>query len=446
MFAVDRAATTWLADFLAASSGTCVIVSHDEELLEKACDRIVEVRGGTLHHYTGSFESFMTQRAQREDQARALALAQQEEIARLEDFVARFGAKASKASQAQSRAKALEKLKANAVDIPAAASGAGPGDKSKATLRFLPPPPCHREIIILKDAAVGWGAEPLITGINLVVERGQRILVLGPNGAGKSTLLKSIAGEIPLHSGARRLGEGACVAVFSQDLAQDLPLASPALDYVLAKAREQDPTITNQQGLKSLGALGLTGSMATRQIGQLSGGEKARVALAAFSLNPYNVLLLDEASNHLDAATIEVLSGALNAFQGALVAITHNQMFATALAATHILRVKGGRATLEANYGLSSADFDHDAGAKKPPPGAPRKAAPKKRAPTAEEELEALRAAARAERFEAAGNDIAAADAKPKSKRERQAMQRDAEARAKLEKAELKKRKPKAER
>lgn len=430
----------WLADFLASSSGSCVIVSHDEELLQKACDRIVEVRGGTLHHYTGSYSSFMEQRSQREDQARALALGQQEEIARLEDFVRRFGANASKASQAQSRAKVLEKLRENAVEIPAASSGAGPGDKSKASLRFLPPPPCHREIIVLKDGAVGWGGEALITGINLVVEKGHRLLILGPNGAGKSTLLKSIAGEIPLHSGSYSLGEGARVAVFSQDLAQDLPLEEPALEYVLAKAREQDPSITNQQGLRSLGALGLAGAMANRQIGQLSGGEKARVALAAFSLIPYNCLLLDEASNHLDAATIDVLSGALKSFEGSIVAITHNSAFATSLEATHVLRVKDGTAVLSANFGLSSADFDHGekASSKQVAGTGPRRTPKKTRAPSVEEELEAQRAAARAERFEAGGNDMAEADAKPKSKRERMEMQRRAEEKEKAEKAAVK--------
>ena len=197
-------AIDWLASFLAGSTGTCVIVSHDETLLERACDRIVEarpplssssnhvahtlwqIRGGQLHTYTGSYRSFMAQRSEREAQTRAAAEAQQEEIARLEDFVRRFGANASKASQAKSREKVLEKLRENAIELPAAASGAGPGDASKASLRFLPPPPCHREIITMKDASVGWSpsSPPLITDVSLVIERGMRVLVLGENGTG----------------------------------------------------------------------------------------------------------------------------------------------------------------------------------------------------------------------------------------------------------------------
>jgi ATPase subunit of ABC transporter with duplicated ATPase domains len=181
-------------------------------------------------------------------------------------------------------------------------------------------------------------------------------LCAGPNGAGKSTLLKSLSGVEPLIQGSRRLGEGAKLAVFSQDLAQDLPLEMPALEYVLAKAREDDPNITTEQGRKSLGSLGLAGESAQRPIGQLSGGEKARVALAAFALIPYNLLLLDECvrelrccaslvcvlsslltsgvlpfhrpSNHLDAGTIDALTVALQSFEGAILAITHNVMFA----------------------------------------------------------------------------------------------------------------------
>ena len=441
---LDAKAIEWLASFLASSTGTCVIVSHDESLLERACERIVEVRGGELHHYTGSYRSFLSQRKEREDQARATSLAEQAEIARLEDFVRRFGANASKASQAKSREKVLNKMRENAVEMPAAASSSGPGDASKASMRFLAPPPCHREVITMKGATVGWSAEkpPLITGLDLVVEKGMRVLVLGANGTGKSTLLKSIAGEVALLSGTRKLGEGAKLAVFSQDLAQDLPLDSPALDYVLAKARLDNPDVTLQMGMRSLGSLGLPGSMASRLIGQLSGGEKARVALAAFALIPYNCLLLDEASNHLDVGTIEMLTQALKAYEGALVAITHNSLFAAGLEATHVLRVENGAAVLGVNYGLSSADFDHapaaTTGAAPGSVGAPKKAP--KRAPrlSEEEEREAAIAAARAERFAKAGNVTAEADTRPKSKLERQAMQRAAAEKEKQDKIETK--------
>ncbi|MEW5302176.1 MAG: hypothetical protein WDW36_004981 [Sanguina aurantia] len=358
------AAVKWLGKFLRNSSGGVVIVSHDEGLLEDACDGIVEVRGKKLHHYSGSYSNFMDQRTMRANQAASILAKEQEEIARLEDFIARFGAKASKASQAQSRMKMLEKLKDNMADAPAAASALGAGDAKKVTLNLPRSPPCNQEVMILKKASVGWGEPgpdrtPLLTDLDLVVKKGQRILVLGPNGAGKSTLIKSLAGNVDLWTGTRRIGDGVKMAYFSQDLAQDLPLEKTGLDYVMDSARESDKSITMEKCRAALGALGLQGSMPMAKIGVLSGGEKARVALAAFALVPCNVLLLDEASNHLDAQTINVLTGALQKFEGAIVAITHNQSFANSLNATHILRVANGAAVLSANMGLSDADFDH---------------------------------------------------------------------------------------
>jgi ABC-type Mn2+/Zn2+ transport system ATPase subunit len=343
------------------------------------------VRGGKLHYYACGYDKFLALREERMVQAVATAATQAAEIARLEEFVARFGAKASKASQAQSRAKQLEKLRADVVEIPAAAAAVGPGDARKVALRLPPPPPCTVKVLQLRGASVGWGAapadasddrRPLLDSVDLTVVKGQRILVLGPNGAGKSTLLKAVSGALPLWAGERLMGDGAKLAVFSQDLAQDLPLQSQALDYVLTKAREEDPMITMEAGRKTLGALGISGSMALRKIGELSGGEKARVALAAFALIPSNVLLLDEASNHLDLQTLEALTGALRGYGGAIIAITHNRAFATSLQATHILRVEGGAATMSDNKGLTAADFEH-----RPvvvaAPAAPAAAAPK---------------------------------------------------------------------
>ncbi|GBF92144.1 hypothetical protein Rsub_04491 [Raphidocelis subcapitata] len=367
---LDSAAVKWLAGFLSASGGTLVLVSHDEALLQGACDRIVEVRGKKLHHYVGNYERFIELRAERESQAAATAAATAAEIERLEGFVARFGAKASKASQAQSRQKQLEKLRDAAPEAPAASSGAGPGDARKVTLKLPTPPPCFTDVIELQGVAAGWGEPgegrtPIVSGVNAVIQKGQRVLVLGPNGAGKSTLLKTVGGGLAPWEGRVKLGEGAKLGVFSQDLAQELPQDRVALEYVSERAREVDATITLEKCRQALGALGLTGSMAMQTIGSLSGGEKARVALAVFALVPANVLLLDEASNHLDAATIDVLTGALRDFAGTIIAITHNRAFAESLNATHVLRVSGGSAALSVNGGLRDADFDHA------PPAAP---------------------------------------------------------------------------
>ncbi|KAK9814109.1 hypothetical protein WJX72_000796 [[Myrmecia] bisecta] len=371
---LDRSACSWLATFLRNSSGGVIIVSHDEALLEEACDCIVEVRGQKLHQYVGSYSEFISQRKLRDAQAAAAAAAQAAKIAKLEEFVNRFGAKASKASQAQSRAKQLDKMRDEFVPA-AAPTGDGPGDARKVRLVLPPAPPCHHDLLKMEGATVGWGrpdqdpgAAPLLTDLNLKISRGQRVLVVGPNGAGKSSLLKAISGVLPLWSGQLTLGEGAQARVFSQDLAKDLPIGKAALDYVLEKAREVDVTITLERGRKALGSLGLSGSMALQKIGELSGGEKARVALAAFSLIPSNLLLLDEASNHLDAQTITALTTALQEFKGAIFAITHNQAFAASLNATHILRVENGTAHMSHNTGLSAADFEHSTERSSPAP------------------------------------------------------------------------------
>ncbi|KAG1680802.1 hypothetical protein FOA52_008135 [Chlamydomonas sp. UWO 241] len=397
---LDKAAIKWLGSFLRKSSGTFVIVSHDEQLLQDACDHIVEVRGKQLHHYVGTFAKFLEQRAERDSQMAATASAQAAEIARLQTFVDRMGAKASKASQAQSRVKLIDKLKKEQVSGPTKASNKGAGglqvsgptkassegagDFKKVTLTLPKAPACHTEVLQLTGGVIGYGEaapgkEPLLTSVDLTVKRGQRILVLGPNGAGKSTLMKvfqlsgpngagkstlmkALGGSLPMWGGKRKEGDGVRLSYFSQDLAQDLPLEMCPLDYVEMKARAHDPNITVEKCRQAVGALGLQNSMALTPIGVLSGGEKARAALAAFALVPCNCLLLDEASNHLDAATISVLTGALQDFQGAIVAITHNPSFAASLNATHILRVQNGRATLTDKIGpLSDADFDHPA-------------------------------------------------------------------------------------
>jgi len=383
---LDSSAIKWLGNFLRTSGGTVVVVSHDESLLEDVCDHIVEIRGKQLHTYAGGFRYFMEQRDLRAAQARATAAAQQQEIERLERFVERFGAKASKASQAQSKAKLAEKLRDEMVEVPTAASALGGGDLIKVALKLPRAPPCFTDVLMLKGASVGWGTPgvlpPLLTNVDLTIKKGQRVLVLGPNGAGKSTLLKALGGQLALWSGSRKEGEGVKMAVFSQDLAQDLPLHKTALQYVEDTARAYDPNITLEKCRAALGALGLVGSMALQEIGVLSGGEKARVALAAFALVPSNVLLLDEASNHLDAATINVLTGALQEFEGAIVAITHNPAFAASLNATHVLRVAGGKAVLSTNMGLTDKDFQHEpAKLHMPAPAPAPAAAPKAAAP-----------------------------------------------------------------
>ena len=168
-----------------------------------------------------------------------------------------------------------------------------------------------------------------------------------------------MAGTLSLVGGERTVGERVSLGVFSQDLAQELPGDETALEYVLASAREDDPLLKEEQGRQALGALGMSGHMALRKIGSLSGGEKARVALAAFVLRPRNVLLLDEPSNHLDVGAVKALTDGLQGWDGALLAVSHNKEFCESLRPTHVVRVKNGKMTMENCYGLTAADFEH---------------------------------------------------------------------------------------
>lgn len=366
---LDAAACNWLARFLKRCDATTVLVSHDEALLDGACNRFVEVRGKTLHEYKGRYQEFLTERERRAKDAIAKRERLDLQADKLETFITRFGSKASKASSAKSKGKALAKLmeeREEYEDI-APASGDGPGDAARAVLQLPKPMPGNTEALMLFDAAFGYGQpgpgiEPQLSEVNFTLERGMRVAVLGPNGAGKSTFMKALSGVLPLWKGTRKVGDGTVVNVFTQDLAQELPMEEQALDYVLRLARAAAPDTTDVRARTVMGALGLTAEMPLRKIGALSGGEKARVVLAAFVLRPCNCLLLDEPSNHLDAAALKALTNALKDWNGALLAVTHNRAFCREFQPTHILRVQNGRATLKlcVSGEVSDSDFWED--------------------------------------------------------------------------------------
>ena len=362
---LDEAAKSWLARWIKDSPCTTVIVSHEQELMDGACDHVAEVRGRGLHWYAGNFSDFLAARDERIAVAKALYEKQLAEEADLKDFIRRFSANASKSTQAQSRAKLLEKLQKEMLKTVSAAtatvSDGAAGDASAMNLRLAKPPPSNQDQLKLIDAKLGYTKEnPILSG-SLTLSREMRVVVLGPNGAGKSTLLKSIAGTMALVAGEREVcDERVKLGVFSQDLAQYLPKDSSCLEYVMDVARQDDPLMREEKGRAALGALGITGTMALRKIGSLSGGEKARVALAAFVLQPRNCLLLDEPSNHLDVGAVRALTDGLQGWDGCLFAVSHNKAFCESLDPTHVVRVKNGTFALENCYGLTDADFEHE--------------------------------------------------------------------------------------
>jgi ATP-binding cassette subfamily F protein 3 len=326
---LDLHARSWLARYLETVPGTVVVVSHDRYLLDHATGHTVEVRHKRLHAFRGNLSAWIRERTQREESQAAAATRQQEEKQRLQRFVDRFKATATKATQAQSRQKQIDKME----EIEAPKKDALP------RLHLPEAPGCAKEVLTLREASVGW--EPgtdILTHVDLIMERGQRIAVLGPNGCGKSTLLHALAGTLPLSAGRRKVGKDVMLGVFRQDLAQALPPDLTPIEHVQLMA----PAVLPQRIRSALGALGLTGDAALRRIGDLSGGEKARVVLASFVVRPFNVLLLDEPTNHLDAITVEVLLDALEDFEGAVLIVTHDRHLVERLA-THIVLVEAGR-------------------------------------------------------------------------------------------------------
>ncbi|MEQ1568451.1 MAG: ABC-F family ATP-binding cassette domain-containing protein [Myxococcota bacterium] len=343
---LDLEARSFLARFLAEAPWAFVLVSHDRWLLDRCVNRIAEIRNSRLHTYVGNFSAFLVERESRALAEERAYDQQQKQVAHLQSFVDRFGAKATKAAAAKSKQKALDRIER--VDAPEGEN------KKSARIRFPPAPAGAMEAVGLVDASVGWDAEHVVLEhVTLPLDRGTRVVLLGPNGCGKSTILQTLAGRLPTLAGRRRIGDRVRIGAFDQDLAQALPKDVSALDHLTTEC----PTVLPQQIRTVLGALGLPGALALRPIGELSGGEKARVALALLVVRPCNVLLLDEPTNHLDAETVDVLVGALQEFDGALLLVSHDR-FVVERVATHAARIRDGK--LELREGIRPEDFERD--------------------------------------------------------------------------------------
>ncbi|KAJ8598248.1 hypothetical protein CTAYLR_005505 [Chrysophaeum taylorii] len=347
---LDAAARRWLASYLSAYDGTLVIASHDAAMLGEVCDSIAEISAaGTLDVYkTCSYDGWLSAREAR----RAAAISAYERQARraeeLRTFIDKYGAKASKAAQAKDREKKLARLE----EAPSVVAKAW-----RPSLVLPEPPACGDTPVALVGASIAYGEEVVVSG-DASIERGMRLAVRGANGAGKSTLAKAIAGVHPVARGERRLDARARIGYFAQDSSQHLDATRTALDACVSLARTGGESLASEARARQvLGALGIRGDAALRTVGSLSGGEKARVALAVFALLPCNVYVLDEPSNHLDVDVASALADALNAFQGgALVVVSHDRAFVDKLRPTHVATVKDKRVFVEAR-GIRDSDW-----------------------------------------------------------------------------------------
>lgn len=328
---LDLETLGWFQNHLAGYAGAILVISHDRAFLNAICGDIVEISRQRLHRYAGNYDDYLAQKQACEEQYIAAYKNQQREIAHLEEFINRFRAKASKASQAQERMKRLARIERLA-----------PPENAEATVkfRFPQPPRGGQRTITLDHVRQAYGDHVVYDDLNLVVERGQRIVLLGPNGAGKSTLLKILAGILPLASGTRTPGHNVSVGYFAQHRTDALNVERT----VLEEAGEGASGIGEQAIRTVLGSFLFRGEDVFKRVGVLSGGEKSRLALVKLLLRPPNLLLLDEPTTHLDMASINALIAALAPYEGTLLFVSHDVHFIRSLAKT-VLHIHAGKLT-----------------------------------------------------------------------------------------------------
>ncbi|MBK1732643.1 ATP-binding cassette domain-containing protein [Thiococcus pfennigii] len=332
---LDLDAVIWLEGWLRTYPGTLLLISHDRDFLDAIVDQTLHIEGRGLQLYAGNYSAFERQRAERLAQQQAAYERQQREVAQIHQFIERFRAKATKARQAQSRIKALQRMEQLApahVDSP---------------FRFGFPPlgTLPHPLLRLEEAVAGYDARPVLSGIDLSLVPGDRIGLLGPNGAGKSTLVKLLADHIPLLAGRREPAQGLRIGYFAQHQVDQLrPDDSP-----LVHLQRLDPRASEQELRDFLGGFGFAGDRALAPVAPLSGGEKARLVLALLVRQRPGLLLLDEPTNHLDLEMRHALAAALQGYDGALVLVSHDR---------HLLRITTDRLLLV--DGGRIADFDGD--------------------------------------------------------------------------------------
>ena len=327
---LDLEATLWLENFLKGYPGTLIVISHERDLLNNVVDHIVHLHAGKLTLYPGGYDSFERQRAERMAQLAAAKASQDAQRAKLQDYVARNSARASTAKQAQSRAKMLARMQ------PIAAMSEDP------TLSFDFPDPTELRppLITLDLASVGYTADtPILQRLNLRIDPDDRIALLGRNGNGKTTLARLLAAQLTPMAGEIHTAGKMQIGYFTQYQVEELATDSTPLELMVRAMTGKTPAAVRSQ----LGRFGFSGNRATSQIGTLSGGERARLALALVTRDAPHLLILDEPTNHLDIDAREALVQALNSYSGAVILISHDRHMVE-LTADRLVLVDGGTA------------------------------------------------------------------------------------------------------
>lgn len=341
---LDLDAIVWLEDWLHRYAGTLIVISHDREFLDAVCNVTLHLENRQIKRYAGNYSQFELQRAQQIALQQSAYARQQKTIAHLQGFINRFKAKATKARQAQSRVKALEKME-RVAPVHAA---------SPFSFAFRTPEAAPNPMLVMEDLCCGYRSEtpggmdaPIVEHVSLSIQNGQRIGLLGANGQGKSTFIKTLAGTLTPLSGELRAGKGLQTGYFAQHQIETLRSDDSPLQHLARLA----PEAREQELRDFLGSFNFSGDMATTPVAPFSGGEKARLALALIIWQKPNLLLLDEPTNHLDLETRHALTMALAQFDGTLMLVSHDR---------HLLRASTDQFMLVAQHRLRPFDGDLD--------------------------------------------------------------------------------------
>ena len=330
---LDMATIEWLEGYLTEINVPLVVISHDRTFLDRVCNQIVETERGISRSYLGNYSQHLEQKALEREASQSAFDRQQKELAAQQAYIDRFRASATRSTQAKSREKLLEKVER--IDAPVESLG-GP------QFQFPPAPRSGRQIALIDNLTHYYDDNILFLEANLEVERGDRIAFVGPNGAGKSTLLRLVMGLEQPSEGSARLGEHNVEAgYFEQNQAEALDLEKTVIDTLF----EAVPDWTQTQVRSLLGSFCFSNDAVFKQVGQLSGGEKARLALALMLLSPCNLLVLDEPTNHLDIPAKQMLEDALMQYEGAALLVSHDRTF-IARVANRIVELRDGELVL----------------------------------------------------------------------------------------------------
>jgi len=328
---LDLEARNWLEQYLKTYPNAFVLISHDRYFLDVTITKIVELWNKQVHFYSGNYEKYLVQKADRRVQIESAYRNQRDRIEALEAFINRFRATATKAKQVQSRIKELEKIER--IEMPP--------DESTIHFSFPQPKPSGRIVAEFQGVSKSYGENKVFEKVNFVIERGDRVALVGVNGAGKSTLIKLLSGAEPLTTGEYRLGHNVSVDYFAQDQYKELDVEAKLLDDLTASA----PRRTQTELRSLLGCFLFSEDDVFKRIGVLSGGERNRYALAKMLLSPSNFILLDEPTNHLDMRAKDVLLESLEDYTGTVVLVSHDRYFIDKLA-TRVFEIGSGEVTV----------------------------------------------------------------------------------------------------